>query len=144
MNSPAYDMAIVLEAAGLGSLDLGTLLPGAGVGLAVGEEPPEPSEMITLYSYGGTAEEGISLNCSPLDSFRMQVRVRARSYGAAYAMIQQVEDKLNMLKNHSVKDGTRTVWYTVTYRLQPPMENGFDERKRFIFTQNYAGLRQRI
>lgn len=144
MNSPADDMALVLDKAGIGSRDLGTLLPGAGVGISIGEEPPEPSEMITLYSYGGTAEEGVSLNCPPLDSFRMQVRCRARTYRDAYNLAQQVEDKLNMLTDHQVPDGAQTVWYSVVYRLQPPTENGYDERKRFIFTQNYAGLRQRI
>lgn len=144
MNSPADDMALVLDKAGIGSRDLGTLLPGAGVGISIGEEPPEPSEMITLYSYGGTAEEGISLNCPPLDSFRMQVRTRARTYQDAYNLIQSVEDELNLLVDHQVADGTLTVYYNVVYRLQPPMENGYDERKRFIFTQNYAGLRQRV
>ena len=143
MNNIATDMALKLEAEGLGSMGLGTTGPGAGTGIFVGEEPPEPSESYTLYAYGGDVDDGLPTD-QVLDRFRLQVRTRARTYKAAWDMAVAAERELNLLKNYSVADGTATVWYIVVHRLQPPTEGGRDEKRRFIFTQNYAGMRQRI
>jgi len=143
MNSVATDMAKKLEAEGLGSMGLGTTGPGAGTGIFVGEEPPEPSESYTLYAYGGTTDDGLATD-QTLDYFRLQVRTRARTYQAAWDMALAAEQELNLLKDYSVSDGTATVWYTIVHRLQPATEGGRDEKHRFIFTQNYAGMRQRI
>jgi hypothetical protein len=142
VNSASYDLAKHLETQGIGSMQLGSISPGAGVGIFVGEEPPEPSESITLYMYGGTAEDG--LQNSALDNFRVQVRTRARTYKDAYVLAMKVEKELNRLTTLSVPDDAATIYYQDVYRLQPVTENGFDEKHRFIFTQNFAGLRQSV
>jgi len=142
VNSPATDLAKLLEAHGLGSMGLGTTGPGAGTGIFVGDEPPEPSESITLYSAGGTVED--TLTCEAIDSFRVQVRCRARSYQAAWDMALSVEAVLDRRKDYSVPDGTLTVWYIVILRREPVAELGRDEKHRSIMVQNYTGLRQRL
>lgn len=142
MNSVATDIANLLQDLGIGNLGLGSIVPAAGVGIFIGEEPPEPSEAITLYGYGGTAEDG--LGCENLDNFRLQVRCRARTYEASWKLIQKVEDSINRLKTHEVIDGPDTIFYIDIYRLQPPFEMGYDEKHRFVWTQNYAGLRQKV
>jgi len=140
MNSAAFDLAKHLEEKGIGSMQLGSTLPSAGVGIFVGEEPPEPSEAITLYMYGGRALEGI--NDQTLDDFRVQVRTRARNYKDAYALAMKVEKELNRLTTLTVPDDDKIVYYQDVYRLTPVTETGFDEKHRFTFTQNFAGLRQ--
>jgi len=142
MNSAAYDLAKHLEEKGIGSMQLGSTLPSAGVGIFVGEEPPEPSEAITLYMYGGRALEG--LDNSAQDDFRVQIRTRARNYKDAYALAMKVEKEFDRLTTLIVPDVTATVYYQDIYRLTPVTETGFDEKHRFIFTQNFAGLRQSI
>jgi hypothetical protein len=139
VNSPSYDLAKYLETQGVGSMQLGSIAPDAGPGIFVGEEPPEPSEAVTLYSYGGVADDG--LTCEAIDNFRVQVRVRARNYQDAWKLIQKVETELNRLKTLTVPDGALTVYYNTVIRLQPAFEAGFDEKHRFAFTQNYSGIR---
>ena len=142
MNSPAADIAELLNSVGIGHIALGSMLPSAGVGVFVGDEPPEPSECITVFGYGGTADEG--LTCEEIDNFRIQVRTRARNYADSHKLIKAVEGQLNRLKTYEVPDGSETVSYVVIYRLNIPTELGTDEKKRFIFTQNYAGIRQKL
>jgi hypothetical protein len=120
-------------------MQLGSIAPDAGPGIFVGEEPPEPSEAVTLYSYGGTSWDG--LTCSPIDNFRVQVRVRARNYQDAWKLIQKVETELNRLTTLTVPNGVETVYYAEVIRLQPAMEMGYDEKHRFAFTQNFSGVR---
>jgi hypothetical protein len=142
VNSPATDLAKLLEAHGLGSMGLGTTGPGAGVGIFVGDEPPEPNECITLYSTPGTVQD--TLTCEGIDDFRVQVRCRARSYQAAWDMALSVEAVLDKRKDYNVNDGTLTVWYIVIIRRDMVSELGKDGKHRSIMVQNYTGLRQRL
>jgi len=139
VNSPAYDLAKYLEEKGVGSMQLGSILPDAGPGIFVGEEPPEPSESVTLYSYAGTARDG--LTCPAIDDFRVQARVRARTYQTAWDLMQKVETALNRVTTLTVPNDSETVYYSVIFRLQPAMEMGYDEKHRFVFSQNFSGVR---
>lgn len=142
MNSPATDLARHLESQGVGSLGLGTIGPGAGTGIFVGEMPPEPSEAVTVYAYAGDADD--TLVCAPIDRFRIQIRVRARSYEDAWALAMKVEEELDRLTTLSVPDSTQTVEYVVVNRVGPVSELGKDEKRRTIMSQNYTGIRQLI
>jgi hypothetical protein len=141
MNSPATDIARHLESKGIGNLGLGTIGAGAGVGIFVGEEPPEPSEAITLYAYAGDDDD--TLQCAPLDRYRVQVRCRARTYESAWALARQVEVELDRL-GFSVPDGLQTVEYLRILRQGVINELGKDEKHRQLMTQNFLVMRQLI
>jgi hypothetical protein len=141
MNSPATDLARYLESKGVGSLGLGSTSPGAGVGIFVAEEPPEPSESVTLYAYAGERDD--TLQGAPLDFFRLQVRARARDYASAWTLAALVESFLDRLA-FSLPDGAQSVKYVRILRDAPPSELGKDEKHRQIFTQNFSVMRQLI
>jgi hypothetical protein len=141
MNSPATDIARYLESKGIGSLGLGSTSPGAGVGIFVGEEPPEPSEAVTLYAYAGEPDD--TLQCAPLDNFRVQARCRGRTYEAAWALARQVEVELDR-HGMSVPDGQQTVEYQPILRQGVINELGKDEKHRQLMTQNFLVTRQLI
>lgn len=141
MNSPATDIARHLESKGIGSLGLGSTSPGAGVGIFVGEEPPEPSEAITLYAYAGEPDD--TLQCAPLDNFRVQARCRGRTYETAWDLALQVERALDRL-GMSVQDGQQKVEYLRILRQSPINELGKDEKHRQLMTQNFHVMRQLI
>ncbi len=141
MNSPATDMARYLESKGIGSLGLGTTGPGAGVGIFVGEEPPDPNESITLYAYGGGDDD--TLQGAPLDYNRIQVRCRARTYQQAWDIAESVEKVLDRL-TVSIPDGEQVAEYIRILRLAPIAELGKDEKHRQLMVQNFQILRQLI
>jgi len=141
VNSPAYDLAKYLETKGVGSLQLGSILPDAGPGIFVGEEPPEPSEAVTLFAYSGEPDD--TLQCAPLDRFRIQVRCRGRSYESAWNLAYSVEKTLDR-SGLSVPDGSQTVEYIRILRQSPINELGKDEKHRQLMTQNFLVIRQLI
>jgi len=122
-------------------MGLGTTGPGAGMGIFVAEMPPQPSEAVCLYAYAGDPDD--SLGCAKIDYFRIQVRTRARTYEAAWALALQVEQEIDRLQM-SVADGSNTVYYVIVNRLGPVSELMKDEDRRTILVQNYTGIRQLI
>jgi len=142
MNSPATDIARYLESKGLGSLGLGSTSPGAGVGIFVGEEPPEPSESITVYNYGGQDDD--TLQGAALDYGRAQVRCRARAYEQAFALAYSVEKELDRLTMSVPEPPGQNVEYIRILRLAPIAELGKDEKRRQLMIQNFSVIRQLI
>jgi hypothetical protein len=53
----------------------------------------------------------------------------------------KVETALNRVTTLTVPNGTETVYYPAIFRLQPAMEMGHDEKHRFVFSQNFSGVR---
>lgn len=144
MNSAATDLAKRLETEGIGSLGLGTIGPGAGVGIFVGDEPPEPSESVTLYVYLGEPDD--TLQGAPLDRCHVQVRCRSRGYEQCWALAQAVEKVLDRL-GFSVPEAAGTgqsCEYLRILRIAPISELGKDEKGRQLMVQDYLVMRQLI
>lgn len=96
MNAPCVDLAQYLAALG----GIGAIGASSGWAISQGREPAEPDNTITIYDTGGTDPFVDAEMYEPT----VQVRVRANSYVAAYAKIQEVAQALIVPTARDIND----------------------------------------
>ena len=82
-NSPALDIATILQTNGLGTL---------GTDIFVGREPETPDQIITIYDTPGIAPNAKYLRDEP--TVQCRTRGRPDTYGATWILAQQIKDTL--------------------------------------------------
>lgn len=120
MSSPAYAVAEYL--ADVTSLVIGTTL-------FVGKEPPKPDACVTVYDTGGNAP--IDNMETPVESRlpTIQVRVRNKTYSAAYAQAEDICSKMALLLGqHGIKQASQ---------VADILPIGNDENARILLTINF-------
>lgn len=129
-NSPAHDIALLLESAGVGSL------PWSGSGWSVGAhlEPDAPDNAVTVYDTGGLVPDTDELDMKR-PSF--QVRVRSLSYADAYAKQVQIRDIL--ILSDPVQAATSV--FVGIQMSSDILFIGRDEKNRHLLTANYQSIR---
>lgn len=124
MQSPAYDIAMLLQSEGVGSFG-----SSSGWSIAVGSEPMSPHTTITLYDTGGLEPDTEQLDRRP--SF--QIRVRGHDYLAARSKMEEAIGILQA-KTGVTLNGTRYL----SFELQSDVVClGKDDSERFLFTANF-------
>lgn len=124
MQSPAYNVAQLLQTEGIG-----TIGASSGWSIAVGSEPMSPATCITVYDTGGLEPDTEQLDRRP--SF--QVRVRGGDYLEAR---ERIESAIGVLQGRTgvVLGGTRYL----SFELQSDVVClGKDDSERFIFVANF-------
>lgn len=131
MNSPAYDVAVILEAAGCG-----TVASTSGWSIYVGREDEKPDTYITVYDYPGGVPDPRWL----VDNPHVQVRVRGKSndYSTTYTKALVCRDALLGYCNQTVND----TQYVLIAALGDVGFLEYDDKGRPIFTCNYRIVRQ--
>lgn len=128
--SIAYDVAQILDGAGLGSFASGT-----GWAINVGSEPTSPDTAITVYDTGGTEPNPKFLLDYP--TFRIRVRANRKDYLAGYNKIAEIKDALLGLPSQDF-NGTRYVGIWATSDI---LHLGESE-DRPIFTITWRSIRE--
>lgn len=135
MNSPAYDLAKRIAAAGLATFGGSTEWV-----VDVNVIHDDPDGYISVFDVGGVP--GDTISDVEFDLWRVQLRVRGSTRDAVCDKIDAITAALNLAKNYSVVDGSTTIKYIVTYRDNTPTLLGIDERRRPTYVQSWAGMRE--
>jgi len=120
MSSPAYAVAEYLD-------DVTSLV--IGTSLFVSNEPPKPDACVTVYDTGGKAP--IDNMETPVESRQptIQVRVRNKTYSAAYAQAEDICSKMALLLGqHGIKQASQ---------VADILPIGNDENARILLTINF-------
>jgi len=120
MSSPAYAVAEYLD-------DVTSLV--IGTSLFVSNEPPKPDACVTVYDTGGNAP--IDNMETPVESRQptIQVRVRNKTYSAAYAQAEDICSKMALLLGqHGIKQASQ---------VADILPIGNDENARILLTINF-------
>lgn len=129
MNSPAHDLALYLQAQGVGTFG------GANAwSISVGREPVSPPEAVTLYDTGGAEPDTDELS-DKLPTF--QVRVRGPAFPAVYAKQEAIRDLL-IMPEPIVTATSRFVGIQMSSDI---IDIGRDDGDRFILVANYRARR---
>jgi len=135
MSAPTIDMKnLMLTAPALGTF--GENPNKALFSIYIGKEPAIPDNTVTLYDTAGEAPNPKWL----LDFPRLQVRVRAKAYEAAYNQCEAVKSRLLGLPSQDL-GGIR---YIGVYIVMDTAFLMVDENQRFIFTTTYRITREPI
>lgn len=126
MSAPSHELAIYLDAQGVGTLG-GT----TGWRLQANLEPSTPDQVITLYDTGGSAPR---LYDDELRQPTIQVRVRGNNYADAYAKQEEVFDILNAIINQDIEDH----FYVGVWMQTDIIQIGPDDNNRPRLTANYS------
>ena len=116
MKSPAHQLALYLG--------------NAGVVCGVGQEPPQPDNVVTLYDTGGA---GPVLYEGQLRQPTIQVRVRNTSYPEAYNLQNDIFGILNAIVDQEI-DGSQFIGCWMQSEI---ISIGRDDNNRHILTSNY-------
>lgn len=125
MSTPAHDLALHLESAGLGVFGADTRWS-----IAVAHQPAAPEDTITLYD---TTSEAPEVYDDAKRWHGLQVRARAVSYPDAYAKQDEVFAALNAIKNQTINGA----YYSGVWMSTDINGIGRDESDRYILTANY-------
>ena len=131
MQSPAVDMADILESSAIGAGDIGA---SSGWSIHVSTIPDDsntPDTVIGLFDYGG----GQPIANYTYDYPSVQVRVRGAKagYQAAWTKANEIKEALHGLANETW-NGTRYIQILCTSDV---MFVGYDENHRPILTVNF-------
>ena len=127
MNSPAYDIADLLEdSAARTGLTVGT-------DLFVGQLPPEPDTCVAVTDSGGFEPDNGLVNFYHRPT--IQVFSRSADYDTAYANLESIRDYLHRLTNTTVVGSAK---YIAVFVLGEPFNLGEDENNNFRFTLNFS------
>lgn len=131
MNSPAVDIAGILD--GVSSLGL-----TIGTDLFVGDLPDGDTLAVCITDTGGYPPVN-ALTKEHFDRPTIQIRIRGArgAYTAAYGLALAIDEELHLLAEETV-GGTR---YLVIERISDILSLGFDEKHRPEFTINYRADR---
>jgi hypothetical protein len=124
MSSPAYELALRLEALGVGVF---------GTSIHVGTEPEAPDECVTLYDTGG-----LEPDTDEMDIRRptIMVKVRSLSYLTAYQRQEQIKALF-----FATPFLTATSRFSAVILASDFISVGQDDNKRHAFTANYRCMR---
>jgi hypothetical protein len=128
-NSPAHDLALYLDASGVG-----TFAGTSSWAIAAGREPIAPDDAVTLYDTPGP---GPTDDDQDLFEVTIQVRVRSNSYPAAYAKQVAIRDLL-ILPNFITADTSR---FRGVFMTADIAGLGRDDNDRHLLVANYTALR---
>lgn len=120
MSSPAFSVAEYLA-------DVTSLVIGSS--LFVSKEPPAPDSCVTVYDTGG--RDPIGNMETPVESRlpTIQVRVRNKTYSAAYAQAEDICSKMALLLGqHGIKQASQ---------VADILPIGNDENARILLTINF-------
>lgn len=149
MDSPADHVADYLESLGLLAV---AVVPEPAVRIRtvedmvassseawrgfVGTEPTDPDNCVTVYDTGG-AQATADV---PLYDPTIQIRVRARNYGAGYSKALELRDALTGPTGFLL-DG----WHYAGFWIVSDVAKiGRDDNNRELFTVNFRAMRQRV
>ncbi len=127
MTNPAISAKDILVTAGVGTF--GAL---SGWGIFIGQEPTNPSTVITLFNSGGRESNPLWLIDFP--SLNARVRGAPGGYEAAHQKAKDTKDALLGLPSQDL-NGDR--WVSVTM-IGDINELGFNENNQPQFSLNFA------
>lgn len=122
--SPATEIAQRLQ-----TLGIGTIGATSGWALAVGMEPSQPNNVITVYDTPGQAPDN---DDHSVERPTVQVRVRSFDHQEAYGKSQDVKNALI--------SGEFGTFFLITATSEPGLI-GRDDNDRFLFTTNFQAMR---
>jgi hypothetical protein len=122
MNSPAYDIAQILDSSGVSAGDYTT-------DLVVSQMPDTPNNCICVYDTGGFDSAADYVYDRPT----VMVKVRNLSYRAGYAKAQLIKSALHGLSNENWGSSR----YIGIWCMGDINSVGLDENQRQIFTVNF-------
>lgn len=125
MTSPANEIAIWLEAEGLG-----TISAASGWAISTAISPETPDDVITVYDTGGTAPDN---DTQDVFNPTIQVRTRSTSYPEGFAKQEAIKAALLA---RGVEGTINAVWME-----SEPQAIGADDNARFLITSNYKLLK---
>lgn len=135
MNAISETLKDVIVAAGVGQFG-----GSADWAIYIGDEPPTPDNVISLFDYSteDVADTDLADGSRAVDRMRVQVRIRALAQMDAHAKFQQIQTVLQSTSPFGNVEGADAVRYVKFIPLESgPMPIGRDDRQRFMFTRNY-------
>lgn len=133
MNSAAFDIASIIDAAGFA--DLGGNSKWA---LTVNQMPIDPPDSMTVYDSGGFETELYSTGETPQDRPTIQIKIRGEDHQETWEKVKQVADYLLTLTEYDFS----TTRYIGIWQTTGILSLGTDDDNRYIFTVNFRILRQ--
>jgi hypothetical protein len=127
MNSPAYDIANMIDASPIG---LGEL----AVDLFVSREPTTPNNCISIFDTGGFEPDAKHDISRPT----IQIRVRNSVYLTGYNLATAIKDALHGL--YEQEEGLSN--YLIILAMGDVTHIGLDDSNRNIFTINFRMIRE--
>lgn len=135
MISPAHNLALYLEAQGVGAF--GGSEPWC---ISVGGEPALPESVVTLYDTGGTVDT------DEVDHrANVQVRIRGRSYPEVYQKQIAIRDLVSLpatVAAPAAAESEDTV-DLVVIQDSDVLSLGQDDNDRYVLVVNYVVMKQR-
>ena len=126
INSPAFDIATILEDAGLGI---------RGINIFVGGEPESPDNTITIYDTGGFPPSPKYLRDNP--SVQIKVRSAIDDRKIAADVLRSIRNVLLNSENR-ISGGSIYIQY---HEFGGIIDLGVDKQGRFIMVSNYRLVR---
>ena len=128
MNSPAVDIATILQTAGVGTI---------GTDLFVSGQPADPNACVTVIDTGGFPPESNYRYDYP--TVQVLIRGVKNTYITTYAVAESVKTTLNGYANTEVDSEVTMVG---VWAMGDIMALGTDERERPLFSVNFRMQRQ--
>lgn len=126
VNSPAFDMATILDRAGIGTI---------GVDLFVGVEPETPDKCITVYDTGGFSPNPKFLRDEPTVQFKS--RGLPADGKTPADLLQSIRNVLLNSVNKTVGDSL----YIQYREFGGIIDLGADEKNRVMYVTNFRLVR---
>jgi len=123
MNSPAYDVANILESTAFG---LGVI----GTDIFIGREPASPDNCITVFDTGGYEPESSDV---VYELPTVMIKVRNKTYTNGYAKIAAIKAALHKAAN--IAEGTTR--YIAIWAQSDIITLGYDDNNRALFSVNF-------
>ena len=137
MNSVSDDFKDLLVAGGAGKF-------GAteGWSIAIGHQPDEPDECITVYEVPGRVTEETFDGMNEIEELPVQVRVRATSFQRAFEKSKQVREILNRNSTNIESIPNDTCYLSISIATPSYPLGGRDSQNRFTRIQTFNAHRK--
>lgn len=122
MNSPAFDVATLLQTAGVGTL---------GANIFIGKQPDTPNACITLFDVGGPSPNPVWGRDS--SEYSVLIRGDRNDYNGAHTKAIEVKNALLGLPNQVIGDAI----YSLFYMRTDTTFISYDSEDRPTFSQNW-------
>ena len=122
MGSPAYDIALILQDAGVGII---------GTDLFIGKQPDAPDASLTVFDVGGTSPNPIWARDEP--EFSILSRGSSDDYNGGWDKAKEIKDALLGLSDQTIGDAI----YALFYLRTDTTFISYDSDNRPTFSQNW-------